>query len=62
MRRIINLDLETSPPRLVINGLIRVNELEAFVPVAIRLTETNNFFEEIPVATLESIIIFYIKL
>ena len=56
---VIDLDLETSPPRLVVNGLIRVNELEAFVPVAIRLTETNNFFEEIPVTQAESVIIIW---
>ena len=53
----IDLELEGEAPRLVVNGLIRVNELEAFVPVKIRLTETNNFFEEIPVTQAESAII-----
>lgn len=43
--------------RLIVDGLIRVDQQEPFVPVRIALSETNGFFEELPVAQAENILI-----
>ncbi|MGW9686577.1 DUF4249 family protein [Flagellimonas sp. 2504JD1-5] len=56
---VINVEVPTTPPRLVVNGLLRVDESQEFVPVEIKVTETTNFFEENPVTQLESAIIIF---
>jgi hypothetical protein len=45
------------PPRLIVNGLIRVDVQEAFVPIRIALTESSSFFEELPVTQAENALI-----
>ncbi len=54
---VIDVDVPTEDQRLIVNALMRVDIEEEFVPVEVRVTLTNNFFEEIPVADVESIII-----
>lgn len=56
---VIDVEVPTTEARLIVNGLLRVDESQQFVPVEIRVTETNNFFEETPVTSLESAIIIY---
>ena len=54
---VIGVDVPSEDPRLIVNALMRVDIEEEFIPVEVRVTLTNNFFEEIPVADVESIII-----
>lgn len=54
---VIEVEVPNTAPRLLVQGLIRVDEEEAFVPVRISLKETNSFFEELPVTQAENIII-----
>jgi hypothetical protein len=56
---VIEVDLPTGDSRLIVDGLIRVDTTETYIPVAIKVSESTGFFEEIPVASLESIIIIY---
>lgn len=52
---VIDVDVPTGKSRLIVDGLIRVDTTQEFLGVSIKVTETNNFFEEIPVTSLESI-------
>jgi hypothetical protein len=54
---VIEVAVPSEPPRLIVNGLIRVDIQEPFVPVRIALTESSSFFEEIPVTQAENILI-----
>ncbi|MEP3209339.1 MAG: DUF4249 family protein [Maribacter sp.] len=55
---VIDIEVPEEAPRLIINGIIRVDDLsQPFLPVEIRVSETNSFFEETPVTSLESILI-----
>ena len=55
---VIEVDTPTEAPRLVVDGIIRVDTTQEFLPVAIKLTETNNFFGTIePVSNVESFVI-----
>ena len=54
---VIDVDLPTGRPRLIVDALIRVDTTQAFLGVQVKVAETNNFFEEVPVTSLESIII-----
>ncbi len=55
---VIEVETPTEPPRLIVNGILRVDENEPFIPVEIRVSQTDNFFGETTVASLESIAIF----
>ena len=54
---VIEVEVPTDDPRLVVNGLIRVDTDEEFMPVEIRVSLTNNFFEELPVTNVEAMVI-----
>lgn len=54
---VIEVSVPEEPPRLIVNGLIRVDIQEAFVPIRIALTESSSFFEELPVTQAENILI-----
>ena len=55
---VIEVETPSEPPRLVVEGIIRVDPPQEFLPVAIRLTETSNFFgDPQPVSDVESILI-----
>jgi hypothetical protein len=54
---VIEVDVPSEPPRLLVEGLIRVDEQEAFIPVRIALKETNSFFEVLPATRAENVVI-----
>ena len=56
---VIDVDLPQSDIRLVVNGVIRVDETQEFVPIEIAVTESSTFFENNTVAFLESVVISY---
>ena len=56
---VIEVDTPSEPPRLVVEGLIRVDRTQPFVPVEIKVSLTDNFFGESPVTSLENIVIIY---
>ena len=56
---VVEVETPTEEPRLVVNGLIRVDQTESFLPVEVRVSLTDNFFGETPATDLESIIIIY---
>ena len=59
---VIDVELPSGDTRLIVDGLIRVDTTETFLPVAIKVSESSGFFDEIPVASLESIVIVYEEL
>ena len=57
---VVDVELQTTQPRLVVNGLLRVDFDEQFVPVEIRVSETTNFFDDnIPTSLDDNAVIFY---
>ncbi|MBT8297570.1 MAG: DUF4249 family protein, partial [Maribacter sp.] len=54
---VIEVELPTTEQRLNINALIRVDISQAFIPIEVKVSLTNNFFEEIPITQVESIVI-----
>jgi len=56
---VIEVDTPSEAPRLIIEALLRVDRNETYIPVVVKLSQTNNFFEEIPVTSAESILIIY---
>lgn len=54
---VVEVEVPDSAPRLLIEGLLRVDEEEAFIPVRIQLKETSGFFEEVTIAQAENIFI-----
>ena len=55
---VIDIELDETEPRLVVDGLIRVDTTQPYLPIRIKVTETNSFFEEIPVTELENMVLF----
>lgn len=56
---VIDVTLPENDKRLIVNGVIRVDETKEFVPIEIKVTESSPFFETNTIASLESAIIFY---
>jgi len=57
---VVDVELQTTEPRLVVNGLLRVDFTQEFVPVEIRVSETTNFFEDnVPTTLDDNATIFY---
>lgn len=54
---VINVDLPEQEVKLVVNGIVRVDPNEEFVPVAIKFTESSGFFGENTIAEIESAVI-----
>lgn len=54
---VIEVDLPPTEPRLIVEALMRVDITEEFIPVEVKVTETDNFFGEVPVTSLERILI-----
>lgn len=54
---VIEVEAPGEAPRLIVDGLIRVDTTQPYLPIRIKVTETNSFFEEIPVTELERIVI-----
>lgn len=56
----MDVELQTTEPRLVVNGLLRVDFTQEFVPVEIQVSETTNFFEDnVPTTLDDNATIFY---
>ncbi|MEO0571800.1 MAG: DUF4249 family protein [Bacteroidota bacterium] len=54
---VIDVDVPEPETRLVVNGIVRVDPTQEFVPVEIRVTESSGFFEENTITQLESAVI-----
>ncbi|SFR49622.1 protein of unknown function [Robiginitalea myxolifaciens] len=54
---VVEVEVTDSPPRLLVEGLLRVDEQQAFIPVRIQLKETAGFFEELTPTQAENIFI-----
>jgi len=56
---VIDVELPDQDTRLVVDGLIRVDINEPYVPVEVRLSLSSNFFEENAPTSAESVLITY---
>lgn len=56
---VIDVELPEQESRLIIDGLIRVDIAQQFIPVEIKLSLSSNFFEENVPTTAESVVIIY---
>ena len=56
---VVEVELPENDTRLIVNGVIRVNENEAYLPIEIVVSESSSFFEENTVASIKSAIIYY---
>jgi len=56
---VIEVELPENDTRLVVNGVIRVDENQEFLPIEIAVSESSSFFDENMVASLKSAIIYY---
>ncbi len=54
---VIEVDVPEPETRLVVNGIVRVDPSQEFVPVEIRVTESSGFFSENTITQLESAVI-----
>lgn len=54
---VIDVELPAGKQRLIVDALIRVDATQEFLGVMAKAIATNNFFEEIPVTSIESIIL-----
>ncbi len=55
---VIDVEVPEEDPRLVVEGLLRVDTTEVFVPVEVKLSQTAGFFDEIqPVTDADQVII-----
>lgn len=56
---VIDLELPREEPRLVVDGLVRVDTTQQYVGVQIKMTLSSGYFEEIPITQVESATIVY---
>ena len=57
---VVDVELQTNEPQLVVNALLRVDFSQTFVPVEIQVSETTNFFEDnVPTQLDDNATIFY---
>ncbi|MEP2056700.1 MAG: DUF4249 domain-containing protein [Maribacter litoralis] len=56
---VIDVELPENDTRLIVNGVIRVDETQEFLPIEIVVSESSSFFDENTTATIESAIIYY---
>ncbi len=54
---VVDIETPSEPPRLIVNGILNVDENEQFIPIEIRVSRTDGFFGETTVVALESIVI-----
>ena len=52
---VVDVDLPTEAPRLIIDALIRVDTMQTTTLVRVKVSETNSFFESLPPANLQQI-------
>ncbi|APQ15832.1 DUF4249 domain-containing protein [Maribacter hydrothermalis] len=56
---VIELELPENDTRLIVNGVIRVDETQEYLPIEILVTESSSFLNNNTIASIESAIIFY---
>lgn len=56
---VVDVDLPETEPRLIVNGLLRVDQSQEFVDVRIEMRETTTFFEDNTITQVESAVIGY---
>ncbi len=54
---VIEVDVPTEEPRLIVNALMRVDVDQPEIPAEVRVSLTNNFFEEIPVTNVDRMVV-----
>lgn len=54
---VIEVELPEPETRLVVNGIVRVDTNEEYLPIEIRVTESSNFFEDNTITELESAVL-----
>lgn len=54
---VIEVDAPADPPRLVVEGLLRVDMAEPYIPVRIRLSSSAGFFDPVPLTQAERVLI-----
>ncbi|MGX1929163.1 DUF4249 family protein [Flagellimonas sp. 2504JD4-2] len=54
---VIDVDLPETETKLIVNGVVRTDRSQEFLPVKIWVTETNGFFDEPIITALESAVI-----
>ncbi|RDY61290.1 DUF4249 family protein [Flagellimonas nanhaiensis] len=54
---VVDVDLPPTDTKLIINGIVRVDTTQEFLPIKIKVTETTDFFSEPTIAQLESAVI-----
>lgn len=52
---VIEVDLPSEEPRLIIDALIRIDTTQNFTVVSVKVSQTTSFFETIPAANLQQI-------
>ncbi len=56
---VVEVNLPETEPRLIVNGLLRVDKSQEFIDVRIEMKETTVFFEENTITQVESAVIAY---
>ena len=56
---VIDVEITDQETRLVVDGLIRVDRIEQYIPIEIKLSLSSNFFEENLPTSAESVLITY---
>jgi hypothetical protein len=56
---VIDLELPNNDSRLIVNGVIRVDETQEYLPIEILVSESSSFYESNTIASLESAVIYY---
>ncbi|TDS15322.1 uncharacterized protein DUF4249 [Maribacter caenipelagi] len=56
---VIDIELPENETRLIVNGIIRVDETQEYLPIEIVVSESSSFFEENTIASINSAIIYY---
>lgn len=54
---VIEIEVPTTESRLIVDALIRIDINDELIPFEIKVTKTNSFFEEIPVTSLEKMVL-----
>ncbi len=54
---VIDVEVPTEEPRLVVNALMRVDIDEQFIPVVVRVSLSSSFFEDNPITDVDNIVI-----
>jgi hypothetical protein len=56
---VIDLELPENDTRLIVNGIMRVDETQEFIPIEILVTESSSFLNNNTIASIESATIYY---